>query len=64
VLFIRNRRSSGSIEDVQYQEGKREEILDSIIALEDLFNNEEISAKVYKKKRQELKDQLSNLVDQ
>jgi hypothetical protein len=64
VLFLRNRRSSDSIEDVQYPEGKREEILDSIIALEDLFENGEISAKAYKNKRKELKDQLSNLVDQ
>ncbi len=64
VLFIRNRRSSESIEDVHLPEGKQEEILDSIIALEDLFEKGEISAKAYKNKRQELKDQLSNLVDQ
>lgn len=63
VLFIRNRRHYESIEDVGPPEGKREEILDSIIALEDLFKNGEISKKVYKNKRQELKDQLSKLVD-
>ncbi len=63
VLFIRNRRRYESIEDVHQPEGKQEEILDSIIALEDLFKNGEISENVYKKKRQELKNQLSKLVD-
>jgi len=59
VLYFRNRRRHEPIEDVHLPEGKQEEILDSIIALEDLFKNGEISENVYKNKRQDLKDQLS-----
>jgi hypothetical protein len=64
ALYLRNRRRFETIEEVGGLEGKQEEILDSIIALEDLFQKGEISKKVYKNKRQELKDQLSDLVEQ
>ena len=63
-LYLRNRRSAESTAEDSIPEGNREDILDSIIALEDLFNSGEISEKAYKKKRQDLKEQLSNLVDQ
>jgi uncharacterized membrane protein len=63
VLFLRNRRRNELDRAGEISESERERILDSIIALEDLFQNGEISEKSYKKKRQELKDQLSSLVD-
>jgi hypothetical protein len=62
-LFIRQR--SRGFEDVEFEETsvEREEILDSIIALEDLYQEGDITEKAYLKKRQELKDQLDSLAD-
>ncbi len=45
------------------QSSEREEILDSIIALEDLYSEGEITKKAYSKKRQELKNQLDSLAE-
>jgi hypothetical protein len=59
-LFIRNRR--GSDDDDLTEEGfdDQDQILDSILALEDIYKKGEISKKVYQKKRAELKDQLNS----
>ncbi len=55
-LFTRNRRMNG-------QEGEdKNQILDKIIALEDLFNSGEITEKYFLEKRQELKKKLSELI--
>jgi len=62
-LFIRQR--SRGFEDDEFEGTfvEREEILDSIIALEDLNQEGDITEKAYLKKRQELKDQLDSLAD-
>jgi hypothetical protein len=62
-LFIRQR--SRGFEDDEFEGTfvEREEILDSIIALEDLNQEGEITEKAYLKKHQELKDQLDSLAD-
>ncbi|MGB2954533.1 MAG: hypothetical protein WBB64_01055 [Anaerolineales bacterium] len=65
-LFLRNRRLSREEHALEGdQEGAEEDqdqILDQIIALENLYNSGEISEKSYLKKRQELKNKLSGLV--
>ncbi len=62
-LFLRNRRSSGEkyeLEgDQKEAEENRNQILDQIIALENLFDSGEITEKPFLKKRQELKNKLS-----
>ncbi len=62
-LLIRQR--SQVIEDDIFEANSidRENILDSIIALEDLYQEDEITKKAYLKKRQEFKDQLDSLAD-
>jgi hypothetical protein len=61
-LFFRNRRMS-ELEWDQIDLGEdRDQILDKIIALEDLFDSGEITEKSFLKKRQELKKKLSDLV--
>jgi len=62
-LFYRNRRLSGEkgeLEgDQKVAEDDRNQILDQIIALENLYDTGEISEKSFLKKRQELKNKLS-----
>jgi hypothetical protein len=59
-LYIRNRgKDSRSDRPILNQE-PREEILDSIIALEDLHHKGEISRETFEQKRDQLKDQLRN----
>ena len=62
-LFIRQRNQNLEGDEFEGASGEREEILDSIIALEDLYKEGEITKKAYLKKRQELKDQLDSLAD-
>ena len=50
------------ISDDASVEDEKNQILDSIIALEDLYNEGEISEKDFNRKRRELKDRLSDLV--
>jgi hypothetical protein len=63
LLFIRQHRQALVENDIEESFKEREEILDSIIALEDLFHEGDITEKAYLKKRQELKDQLDSLAD-
>jgi len=62
-LFIRQRSRGFEDDEFEGTSVEREEILDSIIALEDLNQEGEITEKAYLKKRQELKDQLNSLAD-
>lgn len=62
-LFFRQRRRILEEDASDEQFSEREEVLDSIIALEDLYHEDEITKKAYLKKRQELKDQLDSLAD-
>jgi len=62
-LYIRQRKSIAEEDGSVGQSIEREEILDSIIALEDLYNEDEITKKAYTKKRRELKGQLDSLAD-
>ncbi len=62
TLYFRNQRPLESSARNSGLEDDREDILDSIIALEDLFKSGEISEKAYQTKRQDLKDQLSKLI--
>lgn len=62
-LFFRQRSRILEEDASDEQFSEREEILDSIIALEDLYYEGEITEKIYQKKRQELKDQLDSLAD-
>jgi len=61
-LFFRNRRMSELEWDQMVLGEDRDQILDKIIALEDLFDSGEITEKSFLKKRQELKKKLSDLV--
>ena len=61
-LFTRNQRMSGHKGDQEDSGEDRDQILDKIIALEDLYNSGEISEKSFLRKRQELKKKLSELV--
>lgn len=63
ILFIRNRQQLEQEMPVEKNDDDRDHILDSIIALEDLYKNGEITEKEYHKKRAELKKQLSDLVE-
>ena len=58
-LFLRNQRQIEDEEIDTYD--NKEEILDSIIALDDLFSAGEISEGDYKRKRSQLKSQLKSL---
>ena len=62
-LYFRQRRRILEEDASGEQSSEREVILDSIIALEDLYHEGEITEKAYLKKRQELKDQLDSLTD-
>lgn len=62
-LYFRQRRRNLEEDGSEETFGEREEILDAIIALEDLFKVGEITEKTYRKKRQEFKDQLNSLTD-
>jgi hypothetical protein len=62
VLFIRNRKPSAEDRGSALDEDEKNQILDSIIALEDLYNEGEILEDDYRQKRQELKDKLEDLV--
>jgi len=62
-LYFRQRRRNLEEDASDEKFSEREEILDSIIALEDLYHKGEITEKAYLKKRQELKDQLDSLAD-
>ncbi|RLD01594.1 MAG: hypothetical protein DRI46_03495 [Chloroflexi bacterium] len=60
-LFLRQRRENLELDGDSNTSDAREQIMDSIIALEDLFMNGEIEEKAYLKKRQELRDKLKAL---
>jgi hypothetical protein len=62
-LLIRRNREDLEMDGDLGADERTEEILDSIIALEDLFQDGEISEDDYLKKRQKLKDQLSAIED-
>jgi hypothetical protein len=60
-LFLRNRKIE-VLEDDRVDGGEdRDQILDSIIALEDLFNTGEIPEKTFQEKRNQLKKKLTDL---
>jgi len=65
-LFIRNRTlSEDELEGDQIgSEEDQEQILDQIIALEDLYNLGDIDEKDFQKKRKELKKKLTDLVQE
>ncbi len=62
LIYIRNRNINSKEQIVITTSAEKDQILDSIIALEDLFNEGEISEKDFLKKRDELKLKLNNLV--
>ena len=62
ILLIRNQRTRIGDRDTTFDEDEKNQILDSIIALEDLYNEGEISENDFQRKRQELKDKLEALV--
>lgn len=61
-LFTKNQRMSGQKGDQEDSGEDKDQILDKIITLEDLYNSGEISEKSFLRKRQELKKKLSELV--
>jgi len=65
-LFLRNRKlNEDELEgDQKESEEDREQILDQIIALEDLYNSGDINEKDFQKKRKELKRILADLVQE
>lgn len=62
-LFIQNRRKDRRIEEDSHPGESREEILDSLIALEDLYQGGDISGEKYQEKRKQLKNKLQNKVE-
>lgn len=60
-LFFRQRRENLELDGDPNTSDAREQILDSIIALEDLYRDGEIEEKVYLNKRQEFTDKLETL---
>ncbi len=61
-LFLRNRGQENVTADgIEVSEKSQDEILDSIIALDDLFAKGEIPEKVYNRKRTQLKDELKSI---
>ena len=62
-MFIRSNRPKDRTTGDDFQDAK-EEILDSIIALEDLHAKGEISDRVFQKKRKQLKDALKLLAEE
>jgi len=65
-LFFRNRKlNEAELEGDQKElEDDREQILDQIIALEDLYNSGDINEKDFQKKRKELKKILADLIQE
>jgi hypothetical protein len=57
-LFFRNKKRFSEIREREHESLSQEEILDSILALEDLYKQGEISQKIFESKRAELKNQL------
>jgi hypothetical protein len=64
LIYIRNRNINSEEQIVITTSAEKDQILDSIIALEDLFNEGEISEKDFLKKRDEFKLKLNNLVQE
>ncbi|NQS91998.1 MAG: hypothetical protein HQ574_06270 [Chloroflexi bacterium] len=62
-LFIQNSRKDRHDEGDPGPGQSREEILDSLVALEDLFQDGEISEKAFQQKRKRLKKKLENTVE-
>ncbi|MCJ7735304.1 MAG: hypothetical protein MUP11_12250 [Anaerolineales bacterium] len=62
-LFIQNRRKDRRVEEDSHPGESREEILDSLIALEDLYQGGDISGEKYQEKRKQLKNKLQNKVE-
>jgi hypothetical protein len=62
VLLIRNQKPGSVDKEAVIRDDEKNQILDSIIALEDLYNEGEISKDDFQRKRQELKDKLKDLV--
>ena len=62
IVFIRNRNVNGEVQPKTEVLDQKDQILDSIIALEDLYNDGEITEKVFHKKRDELKLKLNGLI--
>jgi hypothetical protein len=62
LIYIRNRKINSEPQIVIATSDEKNQILDSIIALEDLYNEGEISEKDFLKKRDDLKLKLNNLV--
>ncbi len=60
-LYIRSRKNLENNKQEESSDLERDEILDSIIALEDLFQAGEISEAVYQLKRDQLKEQLKEI---
>jgi hypothetical protein len=60
-LYIRRNREDLEIDEELSPDDDQAEILDSIIALDDLFQDGEISEEDYSKKRQALKDKLAGI---
>jgi len=57
-LYFRNRKRFQEMSDAEQVGLSQEEILDSILALEDLFQEGKISKESYQRKRAQLKEQL------
>ena len=62
LIYIKNRKNNEKDRIDPVISDEKNKILDSIIALEDLYNEGEVSEKDYLKKRDELKLKLNNLV--
>jgi hypothetical protein len=60
-LFVRRRQEDLALDELPSESESVDQILDSIIALEDLYQEGEITEEDYNKKRQDLKDKLAVL---
>ncbi len=60
-LYTRTRKENLPRGQEKSDTGDRDQILDSIIALEDLFQEGEITEAAYKAKRDQLKEQLREI---
>ena len=63
-LMLRQRREKWELERDPDLDDRRKQMLDSIIALDDLYQEGEIEGKAYKKKRKELKNELAKFEEE
>lgn len=61
-MYLRDRRQTGEEDEEEEEFESSEDVMDAIIALDDLYRARKIPEEAYQKRRSELKDILKELI--